>query len=623
GILVANCEIYNWRELAEKYKLEAMNDAHLLFLLFEQGVAIQEILKELDGVYAFAYVTDKAILARDIMGVKPLWFSAENGFCFASEKKVLENAQELNPRQILVYDLRTSKIETVQREFYSLLPEVKENKAAIRVRVTELLEAAVRKRIPEQKFGLLFSGGVDSAVLAVVLKKLGCKFRCYTVAVDSKSLAGPEDLEYARIAAEDLGLDLSVVKISEDKIYSYLQRVVPLIEDSVVAKVGVALTFFAACEQAKKDGCKVIFSGTGSEDIFGGYRRHRRSTEINKECLSGLRRMYERDTYRDDVITMFNGLELRVPFLDKALIEYCLRIPGKYKVGNGKDKVIFREIAEGLGLPKEIAWRKKLAAQYGSKVHKAIRKAAHKNGCHLMSSYLRQFYAKPNLRLGALVSSGKDSLYAMFVLQRQNYEIGCLISVKSENPDSYMFHTPGVELVRLQAEAMGLPLVEQSTKGEKEAELEDLRRALIVAKEKYKIQGVVSGALFSVYQRDRIEKLCDELGLKCFAPLWHMQQDVEVRDIIKQGFKVVMTKVAAEGLDRIWLNKVMDYEMLDKLIALNKKIGFNVAGEGGEYESLVLDAPMFAKKIDIADYDIIGEGCCGELVVKKARLVGK
>lgn len=228
------------------------------------------------------------------------------------------------------------------------------------------------------------------------------------------------------------------------------------------------------------------------------------------------------------------------------------------------------------------------------------------------------------MRLGALFSSGKDSSYALYLMQKQGYELKCLITIKSKNPDSFMFHTPNIEMTKLQAEAMELPLLEQTTEGKKEDEVRDLEKALEKAKEKYKIEGVVTGALFSDYQRARIEKVCDKINLKVFSPLWHKDQEIELREIINEGFEVVISSVAAEGLDRNWLGKELDNGMIDRLVKLNKKSGLNVAGEGGEYESLVLDAPMFKEKIEITDANIIEEDKnTARLIIKKAELVKK
>ncbi len=629
GILVANCEIYNWKELAQKHRLSVNNDAELLLQFLDMFEVTENALNELDGVYAFAYwKKNKLFLARDILGVKPMWFSQDKSFGFASERKVLrelgyKDIQELTPRHILEYDIRTNNIKIHQRKFFTSVPELHDKKEIILGNTSKLLEEAIIKRIPERKFGVLFSGGIDSTYIAHFLIKHGCEFTCYTAALDSPEHL-PSDLVYAQKAAKEMGLKLKVRTIKMEEIPAYLKKVIPLIEDSHPVKVSVALTFFLACELAQKDGCKVIFSGLGSEEIFAGYERHKHSTNLNLECVSGLLKLYERDLYRDDVITMHNGLELRLPFLDKKLIEYALRIPEKYKINSEQSKLIFREIAYAQGISHELAFRKKVAAQYGSRIDSALDKVSRWKKFSSRPTYLRTFYPFPNAKLGVLFSSGKDSTYAALMMNRQGYELTCLITLQSENQDSYMFHTPAIELAKLQARAMEIPLILYKTKGEKEIELEDLKKALVVAKKKYKIEGIVTGALFSTYQRDRIERVADGLGLKIFSPLWHKSQEQEMQELLENGFEFILTSVAAEGLDKGWLNRIITKEDVVRLKNMKDKLGTNIAGEGGEFESLVLDCPLFKKKMIIEKAKILEESRnTARMVIQKAKLVKK
>ena len=625
GTLVANCEIYNWRELNKKYQFNAKNDAELLLHFLDTFSILK--LEELDGVFAFAYWRDNTLyLARDILGEKPIWYSYNaDYFAFASEKKILEklnylDLQELNPRQILIYDIKSKEVQFQSRSFFSYLPEHKEPYVKIKEKTKALLDQAIQKRIPPQKFGLLFSGGIDSTYLAHYFKEHGYDITCYTAVLETNSVT-PSDLIAAQEVAQKLNLKHKIQKITLDKVSSYLQKIVPLIEDSNVVKVGVALPFFLACEEAKKDGCKVIFSGLGSEEIFTGYERHKQSANINQECVSGLLKMYERDLYRDDVVTMFNGLELRLPFLDKELVSYALKIPEKYKIKDNTGKLILREIAQEKGIPAEFAFRKKTAAQYGSRFDYALAKLAKQNKYLSKSAYLRTFYFTHNLRLGVLFSGGKDSTYAAYIMQKQNYEITCLITLRSENKDSYMFHTPAIEMTSLQAEAMGIPLVTYSTQGEKESELQDLEKAISLAKKKYQIDGIVTGALFSTYQRDRIERICDKLGLKIFSPLWHKHQEQHLRQLLQEGFEIVLSSVAAEGLGRTWVGRKLDTAAIQDLEKLHSKYQLNVAGEGGEYESLVLDCHLFKKKIILEEVEIEEEHKnTVRLLIKKAWL---
>ncbi|WP_319507329.1 diphthine--ammonia ligase [uncultured Methanolobus sp.] len=647
GKIVANCEIYNWKELAEKYGMEAQNDADLLIKLIEKQISgtrdritsqkdimriIDEILRETIGVYAFAYWLDDTVyITRDIVGLKPLWYSLSDGFAFASEKKALASnghadIKELNPREILAYNIKTGSIEKYNREFFSITPLHEGSITEVEEQMRELLENAVSIRMPDEKFGILFSGGLDSTIIACMCKMMGKKpgidFTCYTAGLSEVQL--PPDIEYARMMAEELGLDLKVKSIGLEEVETYLKDVVPLVEDTNVPKVGVALTMYAACVTAKEDGIRVMFSGSGADEVFAGYDRHKRSTDISRDCYADVLKIYEKNTYRDDVVSMNNNIELRVPYLDKRFVDYSLKIPPEYKINDEQNKLILRLLADELGIPAQVSQRKKQAAQYGSRFDKAIGKLAKKAGCKTKTDYLKQFYDQPNLKLGVLFSSGKDSNYAMHIMQQQNYSIECLITIKSQNLDSYMFHTPNIDLARLQAEAMGMPLIEELTMGEKEKELDDMKNAIIRAKNEYGIEGIVTGALYSNYQRERIEKVCDELGLKAFSPLWHIDQEKEMHQLLDIGFEFIFSSVAAYGLDKSWVGRIIGEKDIEKLVKLNEKIGLNVAGEGGEFESFVTDGPMYHKKIEIREMEVIErDEYTAKVVITNAVLVDK
>jgi diphthine-ammonia ligase len=225
------------------------------------------------------------------------------------------------------------------------------------------------------------------------------------------------------------------------------------------------------------------------------------------------------------------------------------------------------------------------------------------------------------MKIGVLSSGGKDGLYSANIMKKQNYELGCIISIKSKNLDSYMFHTPNIHLSELQAQAMELPIIIQETEGEKEEELNDLTSAIERAKKQFNIQGIVVGAIFSNYQRERVEKICDKSGLKVFAPLWHKSQEEYLKELVKNGFKAIITAIAAEGLDKSFLGKEINEAIITKLISINKKNNINVAGEGGEYESLVLDCPLFKKKIRIVDAEVkMQDECTGKYTILNAEL---
>jgi asparagine synthase (glutamine-hydrolysing) len=202
------------------------------------------------------------------------------------------------------------------------------------------------------------------------------------------------------------------------------------------------------------------------------------------------------------------------------------------------------------------------------------------------------------MKLGILFSGGKDSTYAAYLASKE-HDVKCLITINSENLYSFMFHTPAISKVKKQAEAMGIPLIEVITKGEKEKELFDLKKALTIARKKYKIEGIVTGAVESVYQASRIQKICDALDLEVFNPLWQKDQIELLNELIENKFEVILVVVAAEGFDTSWLGRKIDKKFVEDVKVLNKKYGINSAGEGGEYESFVLNCPLFKKRLKI------------------------
>ena len=202
------------------------------------------------------------------------------------------------------------------------------------------------------------------------------------------------------------------------------------------------------------------------------------------------------------------------------------------------------------------------------------------------------------MRLAALVSGGKDSVYAIYLAMQAGHDIRYIISFISKNPDSYMFHAINANLVQKQAELIGIKHLEIPTMGVKEEELMDIENVL--KKILPEIDGVVTGAVASNYQKTRIDDICDRLGLKSIAPLWGGNNADMLREIVSSGFRIIIVAVAAPPLNQEWLGRVMNEECINELAFLNKKYGISAMGEGGEYESLVLDCPMFKKAMKVS-----------------------
>jgi len=212
------------------------------------------------------------------------------------------------------------------------------------------------------------------------------------------------------------------------------------------------------------------------------------------------------------------------------------------------------------------------------------------------------------MKLGALFSGGKDSTYATYLAKQAGHEISCLITIVSENKDSFMFHTPAINLTEQQAESMALPMIQLTTKGEKEKELEDLEKAIKLAIKKYKIRGIVTGAVGSVYQASRIQKICNKLSIECFNPLWQKDQVEILNELLKSKFQVIIAGVAAFPFTKEWVRRKIDEKTIEELKMLQEKYQINPAGEGGEFESLVVSCPLFSKNINLGKPEVIGEG---------------
>lgn len=202
------------------------------------------------------------------------------------------------------------------------------------------------------------------------------------------------------------------------------------------------------------------------------------------------------------------------------------------------------------------------------------------------------------MRLAVLFSGGKDSVYALAKAMETD-KVVCLVTVVSRNKESYMFHTPNVHITELQAEAIGLPLVKRVTEGKKEEELDDLEDAIREAKKRFAVEGIVTGAIASVYQSQRVQVICDRLGLWCFNPLWQKDEVELLNELVDNKFEVIISGVFAYPFDSKWLGRKLDRKMIKELVSLKEKYQIHPSGEGGEIETLVVNAPFFRKRVGI------------------------
>lgn len=240
----------------------------------------------------------------------------------------------------------------------------------------------------KDNFGILFSGGLDSSLIALICKKLNKKFTCYSI-----GLADSSDLDYAKKVAVMLDLELKTKELSLEDVEKYLKECIKLLNTKDVVKLEIAIVTYSGLELAAKNKCLNIFAGSGSEEIFAGYERHmgfnkESPKKVYEECWKGLKSCYDRDITRDYAIAKKFSCNLLLPFFDFDLVRNAMKIHPILKVNEREKKIILREYASDLGLPKEIAYRKRTAAQYGSKISSAIKKLAKKNGFKYKKDYI-------------------------------------------------------------------------------------------------------------------------------------------------------------------------------------------------------------------------------------------
>ncbi|WP_458454444.1 asparagine synthase-related protein [Methanobrevibacter sp.] len=387
-VLVFDGVLYNFktiRNLVNKVgvEVEIKSDAEaLLYLIdfYNKGdlvKAIQMAQRLIDGDYAFAlWDGENLAIVRDSLGVKPLFY-AENEILkgFASNRDAL--------CEVGFTDISTLKPEHILYNWEDIAPT-----QALYEKITEgdvskidkFLKLSVGNRVDGlYEVGVIFSGGVDSSYIALLLKEIsetmGLKVKLYAVGAE-----GTHDLEAAKYGAKFLNLDLEICEITETMIRQALPSVVKAIGDDNLMKVGVGLTTYFATRMVARDNIKVAISGQGADELFGGYKRYLESfvnDTLNYDIREDISNMYHVNLERDDACAMLNSVELRLPFLDKNLVELVLNIQDNKKIVSMHDdmrKSILRKLAFEEGLDYEMAYRPKKAAQYGTGIDKILRK---------------------------------------------------------------------------------------------------------------------------------------------------------------------------------------------------------------------------------------------------------
>ena len=293
----------------------------------------------------------------------------------------------INNGDLIGKDEWEKKISSIETGFDNL----ETNKERAKRKLMEEIQQALLKRTKNLgKFGVLFSGGVDSTLLAFLCKKNNLDFTCYTIGLENS-----QDIEYAKIIAERYDLSLKYRILTLEEFENVIKDTIKILGSHDIVWVSVGSVLYATAKLALLDNIKILFGGLGTEEIFAGYQRHEESFRnhdfeaLHRECWSGLKNMWQRDLLRDFKIAKHLGIELRTPYMDEEVIKTAMSIHPMHKLDQEQKKIILREAAEGFGLDREFAGRKKKAAQYGSNFVKGIDKLAKKHGFQTKKEYLQ------------------------------------------------------------------------------------------------------------------------------------------------------------------------------------------------------------------------------------------
>lgn len=199
------------------------------------------------------------------------------------------------------------------------------------------------------------------------------------------------------------------------------------------------------------------------------------------------------------------------------------------------------------------------------------------------------------MRIAVLSSGGKDSSAAWWWAMCRGWDIVSIVTVDVQDGDSHMFQVPSTNWVEHQAQFAGLPWVNVPASGSVEDEIGALEAAL----SGLEIDAIVSGALRSDFQKQRLECMSQRLNIHSFSPLWHQKPIDHLSGMVEAGFQIMLTSVSCEGLDHTWLGHVLTEQSLIELYDLSKKHRFNVDGEGGEYETFVLGGPIWSRTLHV------------------------
>ena len=381
GTIIFNGEIYNFFEFTD-----SNSDSLFIKEFFEKELkknsmekSVNKFMNKANGEYSIAIYFKKKIYAfRDILGIKPLWFGENDSFiAFSSEPKPLKKMNinyplPLLPGSLLI--LSQKGIEVKKVFSFDAMKKKCSKKASFLDLKQSFFESVFLRTRKTDKAAVLFSGGVDSTVIAKAVSSVVPETELFSVGMENS-----HDLQSAVKASDELGLKLHLRVLEKDELKDLSLKALSVLSFFDEMQLQLAVPEYAVCELVKNKGFSTIFSGQGSDEIFGGYYSYTKVSlnKVQNEIWHSVFNLWSRNLYREDIISMNFYLEHRLPFLDKELVCTSMRIPVKQKIFSSKDnlrKRVLRKLALDLDISEEIALKPKKSLQYGSGVSKHISK---------------------------------------------------------------------------------------------------------------------------------------------------------------------------------------------------------------------------------------------------------
>ncbi len=409
-VMEHNGEIYNYKMLKEKLKKEhkfiSNTDSEIVVHLLEHYYketgysdllkAIRKTVADLDGIYALAIKDqneDKIYLVRDRLGIRQIYYGQNDKVIgFASERKGLwqigikEPTISLLPGHcVILSDKISPPIKISEPPInYSNEPTFSNLEDAILSYKTALYNSIKKRSQDLSRIGIIFSGGIDSVLIAKITKELVPNVTCYT-----SGIAGSDDIKFSKVIADELDLDLKINELDVKDIENMLPNILNIIETNNSTQAEVSIPIFGALKLAAKDGLRVVFTGQGADELFGGYSWYGKIfskygyKKLKEYMIQDLLLLYKETLEREDKLAMANSIEMREPFLDSEVVKTATSIHMNLNIVDNNDifgKRVHRELAIRVGIPKYIAYREKQAAQHGAGIHGILTKIAEKNG---------------------------------------------------------------------------------------------------------------------------------------------------------------------------------------------------------------------------------------------------